>query len=137
MLESNIQSISSKHSTNSTKSQSIGKGNSILHSPSSGITRINMYTYQCQDILINPSKTSNTIYPFASRIALINGEYLSTATEYNMHQIVTPPLNLTRMKKSSENCWSTVVLFLGCRLKHDHVTQHHSRTKIQTYRTHS
>ena len=39
MLESNMQSVSFKHSKNYTKSQSIGKGNFILLSVLSGITR--------------------------------------------------------------------------------------------------
>ena len=72
-----------------------------MHSPLSGITRGNMYTYPFQDTLTKPSTNPNSIHPLARIIFLINGEYLSTALEYNLLQMKTLTLNLTRMKKKS------------------------------------
>ena len=98
-----MQIISSKDYNNYTKSQSIGKGNYILRSISSGITRRNVYKYQYQSKLIRPLKNDNTLHPFILRIVLINVENPRHRQNQILLKMMTPTLNFTRMKKQKSN----------------------------------
>ena len=99
MLESNMQSISSNHSNNYKKSQLIGAEILLFTEYQVG------YKEKRVDISI-PGNIKEFLHKFQPYSPICNHNsptmYIEDrirAPEYNMHQTMTPTINMTRMEK--------------------------------------